>query len=190
MKPLGMTLVEILLAAAAAVAVGALLVGILAQSSGFYYKENAIIREGLSLNDVVHRIDENIREALSVASGYPEASPQFSSGAETLVLKLPSLSGSGTVSGIYDFVVITKDSTNPKILRMKVFPDEQSQRPSADTVLTVILDSIQFRYLDKNGAVVTPVAAFSVGTTLTAMDKTGTIGSSRTTSIVTTLRNN
>lgn len=186
----GFTLVEVLLAAFVAVVVGALLVGILVNNSGFFYKQNAIISEGMGLNDSVRKIEDYIRQALSVAAGYPEASPVFTSGEQTLVLKIPALSPTGILVGVYDFVVVTKDQSNPKILTVKVFPDGQSQRPGAGTVLTVLLDSIEFKFMDKSGNIVAPAQASSVGVTLKILARTGAIGSSRETSIVTTLRNN
>lgn len=190
MREKGFTLVEMLLALAVTIIIGVYFASILVNNSGFFYKQTAIINEGLSLNDAVSEIDKNIRQASSVAAGYPEASPTYTSGSETLVLKLPAFSDTGTISNTYDYVVVAKDAANPKVVRLLTFPDSQSIRPSTDLVLTTMLESITFSYLDKNNNPVTPSSAAVVSFEVKVSPKLGSIGgSSRTATMVTTLRN-
>lgn len=185
----GFTLLETVIASAVALIAGTFLVAILVSHSGLFYKQNSIVSEGLSLNDAMREIENNIRQAAYVASGYPEASPEYTTGAETLVLKLPALGQSGVVEGVYDYAVIAKDPTQPKVMKISVFPDPQSSRGASDRVLTNLLESVQFEFIDRGGNTVAPASAASVGTTLTVLSKTGSIGSSRSSSAVTTLRN-
>jgi len=186
---IGFTLLEIVLASAVALIVGTFLITILVNNSGFFYKQNAIVSEGLGLNDVSSDIDNNIKQAAGVIPFYPTTSPIYTTGSETLILKLPSFNLSGIIENTYDFVVIAKDLTYPKILRRQIFTDPQSQRQASNQVLTTILESIRFNYYDQNGGVVAPDVASSVGVILTVNPKTGSIGSSRTSSILTSLRN-
>lgn len=185
----GFTLLETVMAAGIALIVGTFLVAILVSHSGLFYKQSSIVSEGLSLNDAIREIENNIRQAVYVADGYPEGSPDYTTGSETLVLKLPALSESGVVDGVYDYVVVAKDPAQSKVMRIWVFPDPQSTRNASNLVLTTLLESVQFKFLDKSGDLVVPAAAASVGTTLTVLSNVGSIGSSRASSAITTLRN-
>lgn len=185
----GFTLIETVVAACVALIAGTFLVAILVNHSGLFYKQNSLVNEGLSLNDAIREIENNVREAVSVAGGYPEQSPEYTTGAETLVLKLPALSTSGVVEGVYDYAVIAKDPALPQVVRLSIFPDPQSTRNTSSLVLTNLLESVSFEFLDRSGNAVAPTEAASVGTTLTVLSKTGSIGSSRSSSAVTTLRN-
>lgn len=189
MKEKGFSLIETVLAAGLALVVGTFLVAILVSQSGLFYKQNSIISEGLDTNDAMRQVDAHIRQAVAVVSGYPEVSPQYTTGADTLVLKLPALSTSGVINNIYDYAVVIRDSGQAGVLRLQVFPDPQSTRKTSDLVLTTILQSVQFAYLDKSGNSVAPASAASVSVSLTVLAKTGSIGSSRASTIITTLRN-
>lgn len=183
---------ETLIVGGVALIVGTFLVGILVNNNGFFYKQTSTVSEGLGLNDTVREIENSIRQAASVSSGYPEVSPiyTYTSGASTLVLKLPSYNESGVIANVYDYIVIAPDALKPKILRMQIFKDDLSQREEANKVLTTLVESVQFSYLDKNGNSVSPVSASSVGVTLKLLAKTGSVGSSRSSSTVINLRNN
>lgn len=185
----GFTLIEVIIASAVAVVVGALVVGILVNNTGLFYSQSSAVDEGVSLNDALGQITSAVKQAAQVASGYPASSPTYITGASTLVLMLPSLGSSGVIANTYDYVVISPDSANPKVLRLQIFPDAQSTRKSANTVLTTILSSIQFSYPDKNGVATTPASAVSVGINLAVLSKTGTIGGVRTSNTVVNLLN-
>lgn len=188
-KARGFTLVEILVAVGVTALVSGILGGILINNNGVMYKQNSIINEGLSLNDAMTAIDDKIRQAAEVAIGYPEESPTYQTGLNTLVLKVPSENSWGIINNTYDYVVILQDTGNAKILRLKVFPDSQSTRKSEDRVLTTVTDYIQFSYLDKSGNAITPASAYQVGVNLSVSPQTGSIGSNRSSSTITTLRN-
>lgn len=185
----GFTLVEVLIASAIALIIGLFLVNILVNNNGVFYKQNAIVNEGLSLNDALSEINKNILQAVNVAVSYPQDSPIYISDSHTLILKLPGLGAEGVLSDIYDYVVIIKDPDKNNILRKKVFPDPASIRKSEDLVLTTILDSINFGYLNKSGEAVNPQTATSVNTTLSVRSNYGSINSARSASASTTLKN-
>jgi len=185
----GFSLFEMVLVIGMSILISGLIFSILINNNGVLYKQNSVISEGLSLNDTISAIDDKIRQATGVAVGYPEVSPSYFSSATTLVLKLPALDSQGVVNNVYDYMVITQDSPNNKILRLQVFPDPLSNRKAEDKVLTTLVENIQFSFLDKAGASVTPEAAFQVGVNLSVLSKTGTIGSNRSASSLTTLRN-
>lgn len=185
----GFTLLEMVIVGGIALVVGTFLASILVNHSGVSYKQGSIVNSGLSLNDSMKTIDENIKQAAAVASSYPESSPIYTTSAEVLVLKLPAINSSGIINNVYDYVVVAKDTANTKILRLYVFPDAQSSRLSANMVLTTILQSVQFQFMDKNGNAVSPNAATSVGVNLTVLSKLGSIGQNQSASSVTSLRN-
>lgn len=189
MRENGFTLLEVVLVAGLAIIVGTLLITILVQNNGFYYKQNSIIAEGLSLNDAMRGMDTYIRQAVAVASTYIDGTTSYTSDGQTLVLKLPSLNSEEIIENTYDFVVITKDSEKPNVLRLRVFPDVLSSRKGENLVLTTLVESYNFKYLDKAGNEVPPPSAVAVENTLSVLSKTGSIQSNRTSSSIVTLRN-
>lgn len=185
----GFTLIETLIAVAGAAIIGTMLLSIWVNNNGIFYKQNSLIGEGLSLNQASQKINEDIRQSAAVAVSYSGSTSTYTSGASVLILKLPSLSPSGPIPDVYDYVVITPDSSQPKVLRLLLFPDSQSTRKNANTVLTTLLKNIEFSYLDSNGNPVTPASATAVGVNLTVLQTTGSIGSSQSSDTVTSLRN-
>lgn len=187
----GFSLLEIMLASAVAMVIGILLISILVNTSGFFYQQQSVINEGISLNDMLGQISSLVKGAQSVANSYPETGTlQFITSSTTLVLKLPGINQNEVLPEVSDFVVVIRDPQNSKILRLKIFPDPGSIRESKNSVLTTILESIKFSYLDKVGnPVVTVNLAETVKIDLTVLAKTGSIGSKRSASITVNLRN-
>lgn len=176
----GFTLVEILIASAIALIVGLFLTGILINNNGIFYKQSSLVNTGLSSNDVMSEIDKNIRQATSVTD---------TSDSNTMILKLPALGENGMIDNVYDLVIIAKDANKNNILRKKVIPDSLSIRKSEDLVMTTILNSIDFIYLNKSGSVVNPQSATSVKTSLVVKSSFGATTSSGSSSAITTLKN-
>lgn len=185
----GFTLIETVIASAIALVLGVLLVSILANNTGTFYQQRAYVNQGLSLNDTLGEIDNHIRLAAAVVSGYPLADPTYQSGQNILVLKLPAISPNGNLPGVYDYVVITKDDAKFNVLRSIIYPDPQSNRESQNKVLSTILLNISFEYLGENSEPVVPTDAKTVSVTLTVSDGTGSIESSRSSTTTTRLRN-
>jgi hypothetical protein len=185
----GLTLVEILLLSGVGLIIGIFLVRIFVSQSGVFYSQTAQVSEGINLNNIVSEVESSIKQAAQVAVSYPEVSPLYTSGQTTLILKLPAYNSSGPISNVYDFIVVTKDQTNPKILQLKVFPDYQSERSNQNKILTTILDSVNFEYLNNNNEIVTPPSATKVKMVLSLLSKTGSLGEGRSSMIITSLRN-
>lgn len=178
----GFTLVETLVVAAIFLVVGTLLASILVNNTGLYNSQTSLVASGLSVNEVVSNIENNIRQASSVANGYPDVIPTYSSNSNTLVLKIPSYNSNGIISNTYDHVVITRDVVKTNLLMLYVFPDSLSLRVAQTKVLSNILKSLSFAYLDKFDNEVSPASAVKVKTEVT-------IQPSRSAVIVTNLRN-
>lgn len=185
----GFTLFEVVIVAGIAVIVGTLIVGILINNTGIINKESSIVTQGLNINDAIREVDTYGRQAVLVASGYPEVSPTYVTGANTLVLKIPAINSQGIIGDVYDFVVITKDSSNPKLLKEYIFPDTLSIREDKNTILTNLLSSIEFEYLDNNDAPIAAPSAIKIKTTISVLSKTSYSDQSRSATIVTSLRN-
>ncbi|MDO8498445.1 MAG: hypothetical protein Q7S44_01540 [bacterium] len=185
----GTTLIEILLVSVIAVVVGGLLVAILVNNSGLFTKQTELVGEGLNLNDGIRQIDDGVREAAGVVVSYEVDSTTYTTGDNTLVLKLPATSGSGVISDAYDYLVVSADTSLPQVLRLQVFPDAQSTRASKNIVLSTILNSVQFYYLDESSAAVSPSQAVKVKVILSVIQKSGQISSSRSATMTTSLRN-
>lgn len=185
----GFSLLETILGGGIALIVGILLVGILINNSGFSYKQNALVNEGLNLNDAMAQVENYIKQAVSVEAGFIKDEVVYSADADTLILKIPALGPGGVMDSTYDFIVIEADPGQSKILRLYIFPDSLSVRPPADIVLSTSLETVQFSYQDRAGSIVAPPAAQAVGVSLSINPKTGAIGSSRSSTALTTLRN-
>lgn len=188
-KQKGFTLAETLIVAAIFLIVGTLLGAILVNNTGLYNSQTSLVTTGLNLNDVMREIDTYIRQASTVATGYPEISPSYLTGDSTLVLKIPSLNAQGMVSNTFDYVVITHDSIKTNLLREYIFPDPTSDRQSQNKVLSSILQSVVFTYLDRNNNVVTPALAEKVKTEVTVLTTNGLQNKSNNAITITNLRN-
>jgi Tfp pilus assembly major pilin PilA len=185
----GLTLLEVLIALLISTAISGLLVSILINNSNVYYHESSAVAVNINLNDITAQMGSDIKQSLAVASGYPVASPTYTSNATTLVLKLASLSNTGIIDNTYDYIVYYKDPTNPAILKRQIFVDPASTRIASTKIVTTILQTVTFRYLDNSGAAVASTASVKVGVDLVVNSKMPNLGSARSASIVTYLEN-
>ena len=139
----GLTIVELLIAGSLIAAVGAIMVMIFVQNSGVLLKQQAVVTQGLNANDAHAQITEDIRQASAIAASYSS----YTSGANTIVLKLASYNSQGDViNDTYDHIVITRDATNSAILRQLVLPNALSNRPSENQVLAKDVSNLKFIY--------------------------------------------
>lgn len=142
----GLTFVEALMALGISVVIGGLLVAILVNSAGLFYKESSKLQGGLNINESLSKIREGIKEANSVATSYVDGSTTYTSSQTQLVLKVPSQDSSGNIiQNTYDHHIYLKDEN---YLRFKIFPDATSVVKMQDQILTTTLDSIKFQYFD------------------------------------------
>ncbi len=142
----GLTFVEALVALAISAVIGGLLVALIVNSAGLFYKESSKLQGGLDINDSLSKVRESIKEANSVATSYVDGLTTYTSSQTQLVLKLPSQDSSGNIiQNTYDHYVYFKDQN---YLRFKIFPDAASVIKMQDQILTNTLDSIKFQYFD------------------------------------------
>lgn len=170
----GFTLVEMLIVTAIATVVASLLVVIIANSAGLFYKESAKIGQGVSANDALSKFRQAVKQSSSVASSYPEdSSPIYTTSATQIVLKIPSIDADGgTISNIFDYFVFLKDQDK---LKLKIFPDVQSFRLSHDQILSSKVENLLFEYYDSQTPPqqVQPPSAKRIRMTLTLKQKSG-----------------
>ncbi len=185
----GFTLLEIIIALGLAVVIGVALNSIFVSQTGVFSKQSSVIDQGLSLNESLQVINDQIMQATQVATGYPTNAPTILSSSNALVLKLSAINQSGVIENVYDYVVISRDPSNQALLRLRVYPDAQSIRPSANQVLSKIVDDLTFSYQDKSGLAVTPTSASKITVNLTVWSKIGSQSKKQSRSLTTTLRN-
>lgn len=188
-KNKGFTLFETVLVAAVFLIVGTLLASILVKNTGLYNGQSSTVTAGLNTNDAESEIENYVRQASSVVTGYPEVSPTYTTGISTLVLKIPAVDATGVISNTFDYAVITIDQVKSNLLKEYVFPNALSTRTTQNKVLTNILQSITFSYLDRNDNVVATSSAEKVKTQITVISKNGSQNKTRSAIIVTNLRN-
>lgn len=185
----GFTLVEVVIVSGLILIIGTLLAGIMINNTRVYNKETSMVAQGLNINDAFREIETYARGASGVVSGYPEGSPAYVTGTNTLVLKVPAINNQGIISDVYDFVIFTEDASDPKFLKEYIFPDAESQRGTKNVLLTNFLDSVVFEYLDKNDLPIAPTSAVKIKATVNVLSKMGSQTQQRSSTIVTSLRN-
>lgn len=159
----GFTLPEVIIGMAVATLVGGLLILILVQSAGVFYRETAKVSQGLGLNDSLAKIESSIRKSQAIVS---------TSSASQLVLKIPSVDGSGNViNNTFDTEVFQKEGDK---LKYKLFPDSASSQKSADIILTKNVDSLLFQYFDALGQEVLPASSVRVRASLSLKQQSAT----------------
>lgn len=164
----GWSLLEVLIAVTVAAVAGGLLINLMVSSNKLFFDQSAQISHGLSLNQAVLEITDLIKSSSGIATQYPvQGAPQYVSDGDTLVIKLPSIDGNGSViDSVFDYAVIEADQSKPEVLRKQIFNDNSSTRNSENKVLSTALDSVAFSYLDVNNGIVTPDQSARVGFTI------------------------
>jgi len=185
----GVTIVEMLITLSVFVIVGTLLLSILVSNTGLSYKQSAKVTQGVGVNDVISSITTNIKQSSSVATGYPENQPSYTTDGSNLVLELPAVDSSGdSISGAFDYAIYYRDGDK---VRFKVFPSDspKSSRFNEDRILTFNATSLSFQYFDGLGAEVTPSSAVKVKVMVTLTQNIGAGDQTNTASAETELRN-
>jgi prepilin-type N-terminal cleavage/methylation domain-containing protein len=171
-KQSGFTLVEVIIATLISAVVGVLLLSIMVNNTGVFYKQSSKVAEGLGSNDSLTSIRSAIKQASAIAASYPvTGTPTYTSGDSQLVLRLASIDSSGNIiDSTYDYEVFYLSGGN---LYLKIFPNALSKRQSADRVLSKYASSINFQYLNLSGVAVSPVSAAQVKVTLSLAQRSG-----------------
>lgn len=164
----GLSLVEVLIAITMAAVAGALLLNILVSSNRIFFNESVQVAQGLSLNQAALEITNLIKSSSGISNQYPPTgASQFTTDANTLVLKIPALNQDESVKDlVFDYAVISKDQSNPKILRKMIFVDNTSFRKSENKVLSTSLKQIKFLYLDVGNSQIAPLEAVRINFTI------------------------
>lgn len=167
----GLTLVEILISSSIAVVVGSLLLIIMVNSSGLFYKESSKVNIGLNTDDALSKVRKSIKESSAVVANYTQGLETYTSGVTMIVLKLPSLDSSGNIiPNVFDYFVFFKDQSH---LRFKTFPDIVSFRKPQDQIFSTNVEGLVINYLtsDNPPVEVSPSSAAKVRITLTLKEK-------------------
>ncbi len=159
------TLIELLIGVTTAGIVGVLLIALLTQNSRIYTDQNNKIADGITLNNSAAKIEETIKSASSISAQYtPSGGPLFTTGANTLVLTQPTInSGGNVIENTYDYLVLSADNPNSKVLRLHLYPDALSSRKAQNKVLATNLSNLTFYFYSSTGETVSPTLATRVG---------------------------
>lgn len=133
----GLTLIEVLIAAGIATVAGVLLIVIIANSSGLFTNHSSQVTEGLNINDALAEMRGAIKQSTAV---------EASSSVSQIVLKVSSVDASNNIiENTYDHFVFFLDKN---ILHFKVIRNSLSFRKDSDRVLSTLVDSLTFKYLN------------------------------------------
>ena len=174
MRSRGFTLIEVLIVVGIATVVAALLVVIIANSAGLFYKQSAKLSQGLGVNDALAKFRQIVKESNSIATGYPPGSSSaYTTSATQIVLTIPSIDTLGNIiPNVFDYFVFHQDQDK---LKLKIFPDIQSSRKSQDQILARYVNGASFHYYDSQNppAEVPPSSATKIRMTLNLRQKSG-----------------
>lgn len=169
----GFTLIELLVAVAITMIAGALLLNIFVDSNKIFYSQRDKVSQGLSLADAMKDIEDLVRLSNSVVASHTVGPNTYTSSLNTLVIAVPSINSSGdNIQNVSDYIVVERDPTNPRLLRLRTFPDAQSIRSSKSQIIATNLSRINFFYYDDNNAVVLPANATKVNVTINVIEQT------------------
>lgn len=189
----GLSLAEVLVVVSISAIVGVLLVSFVVQNNNLFISQTAKVSQGLSANQASSQISEAIKQASAVAAVClpPSCSTEYISSLSVLVLTLPAINAAGDViENIVDYLVISADSSNSRVLRKLVFPNSLSSRKAANQVLATKLLQLKFIYLDSSGNQVSPTSASRVNFTVNLLEKAGFSSEQSSASGQVNLRNN
>lgn len=188
----GFSLLEVILALSILAVIGTLIATIMIQSNGVFLKQAARVTIGIGLNNATSVINDTISQASAVVNQYPvQGTAQYTSNPQTLVTSIPAIDPSGnSISGISDYVILTRDVQKSYVFKKIIFPDQASSRKSADTVLVTNLSLIEFQYLDNSDVPVSPNTATKIKYTINTNQSGNTINETASSSGKVNLRNN
>lgn len=169
----GLTLVEVLLAVGVGIIVSTLLLVIMVNSAGLFYKESSKLQEGLNTNDALARVRASIKESSSVAASYTSGTTTYTSSATQIVLKIPSVDSSGNIiANTFDYTIFFLEQTK---FRYKLIPNSQSSRKSQDQIFSTSVDNLTIKYLDSQNppSEVAPTSAKKIKLALRLKQKNG-----------------
>lgn len=154
---------------------GALLLIIIFNSAGLFYKESSKVGQGLGVNDSLSAIRSGIKESSAIVLSYPVgSSPTYTTGSTQLILSVSSIdSNNNLISGVFDYYVFFLDGDK---LKFKSFPNvDSSSRKEANQILSLNVDSLLFQYFNSQipPQEVSPSLASKIRITLKLKQKSG-----------------
>lgn len=173
MRQKGITLIEIIVTTGIISIIGLLLLVIVVNSTGIFYKESAKLSQGLNSNDTMTQMRESLKQSNGVVVSYTLGSVIYTSSSTELVFQVPSIDPSNNIiASTYDYFVLFSSQNQ---LRFKIFPNPLSARKPQDQIFSTNLDSLKFQYFNlANPPVeVTPASALKVRITLALKQKSG-----------------
>lgn len=185
----GLTLIEVLIVVGVAIISGTLLLVIIVNSAGIFYKQSSKLSEGQNINDSLMSIRNGLKQASAIVSSYTAGLTTYTSSDTQLVFKVSSIdSSSSIIENTFDYYVYFLDQNK---LRFKTFPDGASTRKSQDQIFSTSVNSLKFEYFDLATPpnLVTPSAASKVKITLTLRQKSGADFETNTATSEAVLRN-
>lgn len=185
----GLSLLEIIIVMGVSVMAGLLLLVIMINSLGLFYKQSSKLSEGLSSNEALSHIRQTIKQASGIAASYTASGTTYTSSATQIVFKVSTLDSSNNIiADTFDYFVYFQDQNK---LRLKLFPDASSSRKSADRIFTTSLDSLLFQYLSLSNPPleVAPTTAAKIKITITLKQKSGASYEKSTVTTEANLRN-
>lgn len=186
----GITLFEVLITLTVSAIIGGLLLVVIVNTGGIFYKESSSLEQGLNINDALGKITQSIKEASAVEVSYPSGSPIYTSSATQLVLKVPSLDSSNNlISNTFDYFVFHLNGTN---LHFKIFPDlSLSSRKPQDQIFSTNVNTLLFQYYNSQTPPqeVSPSSAVTIKTSLVLRQKSGSGFEQNTATTEANLRN-
>lgn len=172
-KNIGFTLTEVLIALGIASVVGTLLLVVIVNSAGLFYKQSSKVEQGLGVNDALAQVSSRVKEASSVAVSYQDGVITYTSGANQLVLRITSIDELG------DLIADTSDHfvflLNQDKLTLKLFPDAQSSRHAQNSILASNVTGVLFQYFDLQNPPqeIQPSTALKIKITLVLKQRSG-----------------
>lgn len=169
---MGLTLIELLISLGIVILAGVLLLTVMVNTLGLFYKESSTRTQGLSINDALSKIRSAVKQSSGVAASFTSGVTYTSSSAE-VVLKMASVDSSDNlISNTFDYFVFFLDGNN---LRFKTFPDVLSSRKAQDQIFSTNVKNLQFKYLDLQNPPmeVLPSEALKVRISLILQQKSG-----------------
>ena len=169
----GLTLLEVIIAMGIAGLTGGLLILIIVNSAGIFYKQSSKLSEGLNINDALSQIRKTIKQSGAVQASFTNGLQPFTSSPTQLVLKVPAIDSSNNIIiNTFDYFIFYSDQNS---LRFKIFPDNLSSRKVQDQIFSTLLGSLLFQYfsLANPEAEVAAANAQKVRITLTLKQKSG-----------------
>lgn len=145
MKQMGLTLIELLISLSIAILAGILLLTVMVNTLGLFYKESSTLTQGLSINDALSKIRSAVKQSSAVTSSFISG-VTYTSSATQLILKIASIDSSNNlIANTFDYFVFFLDEGK---LRFKTFPDVSSSRDPQDQIFSTNVKSLEFKYLD------------------------------------------